>query len=246
MHKNLFILTAGLILLILLVCSTVSATTTDKDTIDVSGTGTIKIPADQVEISLAVVTKGSDVGQLQIENAEKMNDIISGLKSDLKISNDEISTSHYSVSEEWNPSTALKATYGEDVQIYRVSNTITVVTRNVDKAGDIIDVAITNGANSVDSLQFSLTADTRKQYRQEALQIAVEKTKEDANAVVKALGRTLGQAAYIQIGNSYVAPWNQIYASKDSAAEAYDQASTPIQAGLVEVSASVSITYVMV
>ena len=249
MHKNLFnffILKAGFILLLLLACSMVSATTTDKDTIDVSGTGTIKVPADQVEVSLAVVTKGADVNQIQKENAKKMNNIISGLKSALRLSDDEISTSYYSVSEEWNPSTALKTTYGEDVQIYRVSNTITVVTSNVDKVGDIIDVAIANGANSVDSLQFSLTADTRKQHHQEALQIAVEKTKEDANAIVKALGRTLGQAAYVQIGDNYVTSYRtQMYGLKETSASADAQAFTPIQAGQVEVSASVSVTYVM-
>ena len=247
MHKSFFILKAGFIFLILLACNMVSATTTNKDTIDVSGTGTIKVPADQVEISLAVVTNGADIGQIQKENAKKMNNIVSGLKSDIRLSDDEISTSYYSVSEERNPSTALKTVYGEGVQIYRVSNTITVITSNVDKAGDIIDVSITNGANSVNSLQFSLTDGTRKQYRQEALQMAVAETKEDANAVVKALGRTLGQATYVQIGDNYVTPYrNPVFVCEAESGASDRSSSTPIQAGQVEVSASVSVTYVMV
>jgi len=249
MHMLQRVLKIGMLLSLLFACSIVSADTSDVSTIDVSGTGTIKVAADQVEVSLAVITKGVDIGAIQRENADKMTRIISALKSNAGLLDKEISTSHFSVSEEWNPSDALKTAFGREAQIYRVSNTISVITGKVDNAGTIIDVAIANGANSVDSLQFSLTAATNRKYREEALQIAVEKATADATVVTKALGKKVGTPSYVQVGSSFVTPlrvnraFNAV-ASFD--AEMLGGVSTPIQAGEVEVSASVSITYTMV
>jgi len=249
MHTLARVLQIGVLLSLLCTCSFVSADTSDVSTIDVSGTGTVKVAADQVEISLAVITKGPDIGVIQRENADKMTRIISALKLDAGLLDREISTSQYSISEEWSPSDALKETFGKDVQIYRVSNTISIITSKVDSTGTIIDVAIANGANSVDFLQFSLTAPTNRKYREEALRIAVEKATADASVVAKALGKKVGSPSYVQIGNSFVTPLRVNRAVNAQMSFAEDMAggtTTPIQAGEVEVSASVSITYKMV
>ena len=249
MHTLARILQIGVLLSILCTCSFVSADTSDVSTIDVSGTGTVKVAADQAEISLAVITKGPDIGVIQRENADKMTRIISALKLDANLLDREISTSQYSISEEWSPSEALKATFGKDAQIYRVSNTISIITSKVDNTGTIIDVAIANGANSVDFLHFSLTAATNRKYREEALQIAVEKATADAAVVAKALGKKVGSPSYVQIGNSFMTPLRvnrAVNAQMSFAEDMAGGAPTPIQAGEVEVSASVSITYKMV
>ena len=228
-------------------CTIGSAEGSDVSTIDVTGTGTIQVAADQAEISLAVITVGANIGEIQLENAEKMNRIIAALKSELGLSEKEISTSYYSVYEDRDPSGATRATYGESAQIYRVSNTISVITGDVESAGTIIDVAIANGANTVDSLRFSLTAETRQQYREDALQIAVEKATADAKIIADALGMKLGKASHVQIGSSYITPYMaNRFASVAYEASVLEDAATPIQAEQVEVSASVSISYTMV
>jgi len=244
------ILKTGALFALLLACACAigsAAETNDVSTIDVTGTGTIQVEANQAEISLAVITIGENIGEIQNENAEKMSRIISALRSDLGLTDKEISTSYYTVYEDRDPSSATKATYGESAHIYRVSNTISVTTGDVENAGTIIDVAIANGANSVDSLRFSLAAGTRQQYQAEALQIAVEKATADAKVVSDALGMKLGKAAHVQIGGSYITPYmtNRLApVAYDAVAEA--SVATPIQAERVEVSASVSITYTMV
>ena len=253
-HMSTFdrVLKTGVLLSLLLACTMLcaEAAETNMNIIDVSGTGTVKVAADQVEISLAVNTKGPDISEIQRENAEKMTNIISALKSDAGLLDKEITTSYYSVSEEWNPSDALKATYGEKAQIYRVSNTISIVTGKVADTGHIVDVGIANGANSIDSLQFSLTADTNRKYREQALQIAVEKAHADAKVVAQALGMTLGEASYAQVGSSYVTPYqaNKVYSMGrgDVSVDEAGGSPTPIEAGEVEVSASVSISYKIV
>jgi uncharacterized protein YggE len=248
MHTLQRVLKIGVLFSLLLACSIVSAETPDVSVIDVSGTGTIKVAADQAEISLAVITKGADIGIIQRENADKMTHIISALKLEAGLSDKEISTSHYSLSEEWNPNDALKAAAGEGAQIYRVSNTISIITSKIDSTGTIIDVAIANGANSVDSLQFSLTAAANRKYREEALQIAVEKATADATIVTKALGKKIGSASSVQVGNSFVTPFpvNRAYSLMAESTDIAGGVPTPIQAGEVEVSASVSITDTMI
>jgi uncharacterized protein YggE len=241
----------GMLLLLFLACTTIGSAETDTvSTIDVTGTGTIQVAPDQAEISLAVITTGTNIGEIQRENTEKMTRIIAALKSEVSLLDKEISTSYYSVYEDQNPSDGTEAIYGKDARIYRVSNTISVITGNVGNAGAIIDVAIANGANSVDSLQFSLTADRRQQYRKEALQIAVEKATADAKVVADALGMKLGKATYVQIGGSYITPYManrnvfSLTGTYDTAIE--NEMQTPIQVERVEVSASVSISYTIV
>jgi len=248
MHTLQRVLQIGVLLSLLFACTIVSAETTGVNVIDVSGTGTVKVAADQAEISLAVITKGADIGAIQRENADKMTRIISALKLDAGLTDKEISTSHFSVSEEWNPSDALKIEAGPGKQIYRVSNTISIITSKVESSGTIIDIAIANGANSVDSLHFSLKADTNRKYREQALQIAVEKATADATIVAKALGKKIGSASYVQIGTSFVQPFTNrsFNAMPMIEADMAGGVSTPIQVGEVEVSATVSITYTMV
>jgi uncharacterized protein YggE len=246
MHTLQRVLKIG-VLLSLLLTGIVHADTSDMSEIDVSGTGRIKVAADQAEISLAVITKGADIGALQTENAEKMTRIISALKLNAGLSDKEISTSYYSISEEWNPSAALKVEAGEGAQIYRVSNTISIITSKVDSTGTIIDAAIANGANSVDSLQFSLTEATDRKYREQALQMAVEKATADATVITKALGKRVGSASYVQVGSNQIMPIRVNRASMALAdADMRGPTATPIQAGEVEVSASVAITYKMI
>ncbi|MDR2854959.1 MAG: SIMPL domain-containing protein [Methanomicrobiales archaeon] len=248
MQKMICTLKKGVVLVLLLLyaCTIGTAETNTVSTIDVTGTGTIQVEADQAEISLAVITRGTNIEEIQRENAEKMARIITALKSDIGLFDKEISTSYYSVYEEQNPSDRTKET-SEAAQNYRVSNTISVTTGNVEKAGAIIDVAVANGANSVDSLQFSLTADTRRQYREEALQIAVEKATADAKIVSNALGMKLGKPTNVQIGGGYIAPYmmnrNEFASMTTYDIAVEDGGSTPIQTKGVEVSASVSISY---
>ena len=250
MHIFEKIVKMGVILSLLLACtiiSTVSAETIEPATIDVTGTGTLQVAPDQAEISLAVMTRGENIGEIQRENAEKMANIISALKSEVGLSDKEISTSYYSIYEDWSRNDIAKTT-GEDALVYRVSNTISIITKDVGSAGTIIDIAVANGANAVDSLQFSLTADTRRQYQEEVLQIAVEKATTEAKVVAEALGMKLGKPTYVQIGGSSITPY---MANKDMTvmygygSAAPTAAPTPIQAEEVEVSASVSISYIM-
>ncbi|MCA1917382.1 SIMPL domain-containing protein [Methanospirillum hungatei] len=246
MHRNAFI--TGLVLIVLITSTiSVSATETKDDgipLIHVTGSGTIKATPDRVQIELTVVTKNPDVKAAQKENARKMETVMSALRDPSKgnLTGREIGTTSYYISEVYYPDDALKAKYGDNVTIYQVSNTISIETEKIDRVGDLIDLAVAAGANSVSSLQFTLSQQKTADLRKEALAIAVKKAQADAETVMAAMGKTLGDVHEVTVDESYQPPvyYNQDSRSVQMAAGA---PSTPIEPGSVEVTARVTTGY---
>ncbi|MFH0967968.1 MAG: SIMPL domain-containing protein [Methanobacteriota archaeon] len=218
--------------------------TPEKNLIHVSGSGVVKTAPDRCEISFSVVTKNSDVKAAQKENARKMDTVMGALKDPSKgnLTPAEIGTSSYSISEMYSPDDALKAKFGENVVIYEVSNTITIETDRIDLVGDFIDIAVASGANGVSSLQFTLSKARTTEFRTQALKIAVDKAKADAEAVASALGQQVGPVREVTVDDTYSPP---LYYNQDMKTASYAAAapSTPIQPGSIDVTAKVSIAY---
>ncbi|MDX8551387.1 SIMPL domain-containing protein [Methanospirillum purgamenti] len=245
MHTHALV-SALLVLVIVALVAPAYAAETKEDIplIQVTGSGTIKAAPDRVQIELTVVTKNPDVKAAQKENARKMDTVMSALRDPSKgnLSGREIGTTSYSISEVYYPDDALKAKYGEGVTIYQVSNTISIETEKIDRVGDIIDIAVVSGANAVSSLQFTLSQEKTAELRKEALAIAVNKAHTDAETVVAAMGKSLGDVHEVTVDESYQPPiyYNQDYRSSQLAAAA---PTTPIEPGAVEVTARVTAGY---
>jgi uncharacterized protein len=71
---------------------------------------------------------------------------------------------------------------------YQVTNTLVITLKDISRAGDVIDIAITNGANQVNYISFMLASETEPSYRGIALTKAVQQTRADANAAAVAMG----------------------------------------------------------
>ena len=240
----------GIIILALVCCLAmgVSADTSsgadEKDLLHVSGSGTIKTTPDRCDISFSVVTKNSDVRAAQKENARKMEIVMGVLRDPSKgnLSPAEIGTSSYFISEVYNPDDPVKQEAGDNTVIYEVSNTINVETSRIDQVGDLIDLAVSSGANGVSSLQFTLSREKSSEFRSQALGIAVDKARADAEAVSRAMGLTLGSAHEVTVDEPYSPP---MYFNQDMRSVSYagSAPSTPIEPGSIDVTAKVSVSY---
>lgn len=242
-------ITAVLLLLIAMLAPIVTAEETkenDLSLIHVTGSGTIKAAPDRVEIDLTVVTKNPDVKAAQKENARKMDSVMEVLTDPSKgnLTKQEIGTTSYSISEVYSPDDALKEKFGKDVTIYQVSNTISIDTTMIDRVGDIIDLAVASGANEVSSLDFTLSQAKTAEIREKALDIAVEKARNDARIVLTAMGKTLGDVHEVTVDESYMPP---VYYNQDVRSEKMVGAApaTPIEPGTVEVTARVTSAYLI-
>ncbi len=211
--------------------------------IHVSGTGKVTTTPDQAIIVLAVETENADAKVAQQQNAQKMDAVTNALKN-AGIPAKDLRTAGYNIM----PVTEKddKPLVTSRVKFYRVTNNLEITLRDVNRAGEIIDIAVENGANRVNRLMFTLSDEKQQQFRSEALTAAVKQARGDADAVVAALGKTIIDVKEVHVGGSY-APMaydsNRYLAATDMAEGA--GVPTPVEIGEIDVTATVSISYII-
>lgn len=148
--------------------------------IKVEGNGSVIIDPDLATITFGIITEDEDLQKAQIENQQRANTVLKALMG-IGIKRDDIQTIDYRVEKIYEYIEGERVFKG-----YKVINRFRVTVRDVENVGEVIDVAVNNGANEVSNISFSLSQ-PNIHYRK-ALSMAV------SNAVTKALqiGRTLG------------------------------------------------------
>jgi uncharacterized protein YggE len=192
------------------------------DTVSVTGTGVVTAVPDRAEISAGVETRAHTAKAALEANGTAMQRVLRALRAaggtDVTTETVSLSTSF---DDEGNPNG------------FAASN-IASATVAFDKAGALIDAAVTAGANTVYGPSPS-RSDADDLYRQ-ALAKAVADAKQRAEVLAAAAGRTLGRATAIAEPGAAPIP---VMAK----AEAARDASTPIESGPQETTASVNVTY---
>ncbi|MBO7388029.1 MAG: SIMPL domain-containing protein [Methanomicrobium sp.] len=223
-----------------------SAAEPNEKVITVSGTGKVTTSPDTVIISVAVETENTDSQKAQKENADKMAQCINALKS-IGITDSEMKTTGYTM---YSYKSSSDSIFGGDKTIYHVRNTIQIKTSKIDLAGKIIDTATSNGANNVNSVRFTLSDEKSQEMRDSALKAAVAQARADADAVASAMGISIVGVYYVNVDSSYtpmVYAETAMYKSAAMATGSMDEAvrATPIESSDVDVTASVSVAYII-
>lgn len=148
--------------------------------VKVTGEASLQLMPDQAILTLGVHTENKDPKIAQQENAVTISQMIQALKN-IGISEDNMKTSHYRVNPQYHYE------HGKVfLQHYRVEHMFQIHTNDISQVGTILDTAVSNGANIVSNVSFSL-ANPAYYYNQalnQALQIAYAK----AQALTKDLG----------------------------------------------------------
>jgi uncharacterized protein YggE len=208
-----------------------------KNTIDVTGTYTSYADPDKVEIYLGAQTDSTDASDSQQQNAVILQKIRSGLASK-GISSTSIQTTQYSLEKitEWDEIRRINVDKG-----YRTTHILKIKLTDINKAGEIVDVAVENGANRVDSIVFGLSDSKAKTMRTQALTVAAKNSREKADAIASGLGISITKVNSASEGYVGVTPY---YATKNLGGTMESAAvPTEISAGQIEISASVSVSY---
>ena len=219
-----------------------SDTTSNDKVIHASGTGNVIGTPDRAQVTFSVETENPDVKIAQQDNAVRMAKVIDALAA-TGIPRDALKTTGYNIYPVYDDYST--SVLNQKIRTYRVTNTLTVTLHDVNKTGDVIDVAVANGINQANSIQFLLSDEQSQILRTEALQKAVARARADADTVTGALGSAIigVQSADISGGYSPVLFENYQYRSGDAMTKS--AAPTPIQPGDITVSAQVSITYLI-
>jgi uncharacterized protein YggE len=240
MKARLSIFIAAVVVLIAIAAiGTVSAADTTLDhTITASGTGSVMGTPDRAQISLAVETENPDVRVAQAANAASMTKVMDALVA-AGIPKDALKTTGYNIYPVYEET---KLTLTPKIQTYRVTNTLTVTLHDVSRTGEVIDIGIANGINQANSIRFFLSDEQNQVLRTEALKEATDRAAADAQTVASALGVSISSVKSVDIGGGYSPVIYQNYAVSEKAAGG---ASTPIEAGDITVTASVTVTYLI-
>jgi uncharacterized protein YggE len=206
---------------------------TSSNRITVSGVGTVRAKADTVEIVLGVTSDGKTAQEAQEANATAMANVIRTLKNMLT-PNDRWETAYISLYPQYDYSENGKGT----LIGFRAENAIHIVLSQTDRAGEIIDACVAQGANTVSSIQFSLK--DVEALKLQAIKIAMQNAESKANAALQAIGKTISGVENINVSDSYSPPLPYSPVLKETAMGA---PSTPVEPGLLEVDVSVTVTY---
>lgn len=211
-----------------------------KRLISVSGNVTKTVTPDKADITISVETLDKSASKSQSDNAVLAQKVRDALKA-AGIDDKDIKTVGYYLNEEykWN-----KVTEESEVVGYRTSNTIQVTVRDLTKTGSVIDAATQAGANRVTGVSFSLSQAKEDELRMQALQEASANAKAKATNMASGLGITLGTVYSASENSSYSMPYYRSNFAYDMKAEAGSvPTSTPITAGDVEFTVSVSVQF---
>lgn len=147
--------------------------------IKVNGKGQVEAQPDMAVVSLGVVTKDKNPQIAQNTNNEISQKMINALLR-LGISKEDIKTSSYTVFPDYD--------FIEGKQIltgYTVSNIYEIKVRDIKMVGEVINTSVQNGANQINSVNFTL--EDSAYYYNSALKLAVRDAASKAQAIANTM-----------------------------------------------------------
>jgi uncharacterized protein len=166
----------------------VACVTNTGSALTVHGTATLPAKPDAVAFSVGVETRGSTVPDAFIANSRKVDAVVAALKGK-GVTADEIQTTYFNV----NPVTNRGRPDG-----FTVTNLVTVRRRDVASAADLLQAALSAGANQVGGLAFYVS--DRSAFQQQGLELAFRDAHSKAEALAALSARTLGPVVCISDG----------------------------------------------
>ena len=213
-----------------------------ENTISVSGSATASSNPDTLIIVLGVESEAKTANESLSQNSNSLNSVISSLVSS-EISKDDIKTSNFSIYPLYD---SIKDSNGNWEQIlngYRVSNILSIQTEKIDSAGDIIDVAVSSGANRVDDVLFQLSDDKLEKISDDLIADAINDATQKAEKALVPLKQKIVGVKSVVIHDNMVPYYdNPMRTSFDGFAES-SMKSAPIMSGDEEIRTDVSVVF---
>lgn len=205
-----------------------------EKSITVSAAGQIEATPDQAIVRVAITASGNDSTAVREELASETQSLQAALE-EYGIPAEHVRTAHYDIRQEREHTSEGVKTLG-----YRGVHAFEITINDTDAAGEVIDLAVNNGADTVNGVSFTLSDEKREQLHNDALEKAM------ANAETRA--NTLASAGDLSVTgvHTIVSADTQYRAYRTETAyvtASVDSAGTSVQAGPVTVTANVRVTY---
>jgi hypothetical protein len=208
-----------------------SVNATETPGISVSSSATVEAAPDLAVVRVAVEAEADTADEARAQVADATERMRTALR-DAGIDDENVTTEAFNVYLQYDYRNEEREPDGyRAVHAYRIEVA-------PDRAGEVIDAAVGSGATQVSGVQFTLSDDRRQDLREEALVLAVENARADAEAVAGAAGVSVGSVQSISTSSDFgpVYPFAEARASDAGG-------STVVEPGPVSVTASVNVVY---
>ena len=227
--KTKLLLSAALLVLALAVAAatlpgSASSAASDPGGITVIGTASVESVPDRAELSFGVESQGASAKAALAANAAEMRKVIAAVKA---AGGAGVKTQAVSLSPRYNDK--------NEVQGFTATNTASATIADVAKAGALIDAAVNAGANQVYGPSLS-SGDVTALYRK-ALTAAVANARASAQVLAAGANVSLGRVTAIVESGGAPSPL------PFGANKAQDLASTPVEPGTQQTTATVGVTF---
>ena len=208
---------------------------TDGQSISVAASGQAEAEPDQAILRVAVVAEGDDANAVRQQLAQNVSRMRAAL-ADANVTDDDIQTVAYNIDQQFD------RTENGDRQPagYRGVHAFEITLSNVSRVGEIIDVAVSNGANQVDSVQLTLSEERRREVREAALRDAMGNARANADVLASESNLSITNVHSVSTGDLQFSP---VTATLTEAAAKSGDVATNIESGPVTVVADVQVVY---
>lgn len=200
-----------------------------QPTITVTGTGTVQAAPDIATLMIGVTTQGETAAVALAANSVAVEAVLARLTAS-GIEARDMQTSNLSI----NPNWASFDSSSPTISGFVATNLLTVRVRNLDGLGQVLDAAVTDGANTLNGLTFGLAAP--EPALNEARKAAVADARAKAELLVAAAGLNLGRIVTISENGAWADPAPMF---RDTAA------AVPVVGGELGLTANVTVQYEM-
>jgi uncharacterized protein YggE len=206
---------------------TTTPTSEQLQYIRVSGEASVSSAPDEVSLDLGVTTQAKSAQDAAAENAKKVETVLAALKKEAG-EGAAVRTTQYGLNPDY------RQVRGENepptITSYTAYNMVQVRTHDLARIGRIIDAAISAGANTIQSVSFTINEENAA--RNEALKAATANAMSKAEAIASALKMRVRRVLSVDEGGTMV----PMYRGEMM------KTSTAIEPGAVDVHGSVTLT----
>ena len=199
----------------------------------VFGEGVVKAAPDQAWATFAVESRSKNPKDAQTQNAKAMTNVQERLVAS-GVPKDAIRTLSYDLQLESDWVNGRQVPRG-----YVARNTIEVRLDDISRVGEVIDIAITSGANSVRGVRFDLKQ--RESLEREALKRAAADARGRAEAAAAGAGAAIGRVLRVEESGASP-PGPPMPMMREAMAVQDAGVSTPVVAGEIEIRSRVLLT----
>ena len=238
---HILILSAAAVTAAVLVCSAFAKPVTvqaDSDghpdrLITVTASAEVSVVPDKAEITVGVRTEQKEARAAQDENTKIVNQVIALLK-ERGVDDKSIRTSGYNMYPRYD--------YEHDEAIigYNVETTLTIKDQEISEVGTVLSECVEAGATSIHNINYFCS--TYSEAYEEALTLAVAKSREKADVLAQAAGKEVRDVVSITEGYQNN---SSEYSNVRMEAKAADAMDVSIMPGETSITANVTVSYRM-